>query len=227
MRKLIVPVLIGIVGVVILVWLGVWQLQRLEWKQGILAQIDARLAQDPILLPAAPTEEADEYRNVIVRGRPLGEELHVLDSGSSGGTGYRVISAFETEEGRRILLDQGILPVEAKDAPPATEEVEVLGALLWPDDLTGSTPPPDLDRNIWFARDLPAMADHLETEPLLVVLGMASRYDERLTPVPIDIGTIRNNHLEYAITWLLLAVIWFSMAIYWVMRLMRRKEGRL
>lgn len=68
MRRLIFPVLLGLVGTGILIGLGVWQLQRLDWKEGVLARIDAMLAQDPVLLPAAPEPEADNYRQVIVEG---------------------------------------------------------------------------------------------------------------------------------------------------------------
>jgi surfeit locus 1 family protein len=46
-----------------------------------------------------------------------------------------------------------------------------------------------------------------------------------LTPLPVDTIGIPNDHLEYAITWFLLAVVWLSMSLYWVIRTLRRKES--
>ena len=59
----------GIGGVAILVSLGMWQVQRLAWKEGILAEIEARIAADPVALPASVDPVADEYLPVEVTGR--------------------------------------------------------------------------------------------------------------------------------------------------------------
>lgn len=227
MRRFLFPVIVGLGGILVLGWLGMWQLDRLEWKQAILAQIDERRAQAPIPLPPHPTEETDEYRTVQMSGAPTGQELHVLASGTDAGTGYRVISAFETEDGRRILLDQGLLALSDKALAPLTADMTVQGTLLWPDDVNSSTPAPDLAENVWFGRDVQAMSDYLQTEPLLVVLDYASAYDPRLSSLPVNTITIPNDHLEYAITWFLLAIVWFSMSLYWVIRVMRRKDKEL
>ena len=117
MRRLIFPLLLGLSGVAVLLSLGIWQVQRLDWKRDILAGIEARLAADPVALPVAPTEEQDEYRVVTLTGMPQGPELHVLTSGTAAGTGYRVISGFDMADGRRVLVDHGLLPLEMKDDP--------------------------------------------------------------------------------------------------------------
>ena len=224
LRRLIFPLLLGVLGVGVLVWLGSWQMQRLDWKRGILHDIETRIASPAVDLPATPTEAADEYMSVRLSGRPLGPELHVLSSGTGAGTGYRVLSAFETDTGRRIMVDQGVMPLEAKDAPPRTDVMTLEGNLSWPDDKTSSTPAPDLPKNIWFARDVPAMAEALGTEPLLVVLRAASQYDPRVTPVPLDTSGIKNDHREYAITWFLLAAVWAVMSAILIARTIRQKD---
>ncbi len=56
-----------------------------------------------------------------------------------------------------------------------------------------------------------------------MLLYAASQYDERLTPLAVDTRNIKNDHLEYAITWFLLAVVWFSMTGFYVVRSMRPK----
>jgi len=208
----------------VLIALGVWQMQRLEWKEGVLAEIDARIAGPSRPLPAAPSEDVDEYTAVEFSGAVQGDELHVLVSGTSAGTGYRVISAFETDDGRRILLDQGLLPLDQKDAPAASQQTDVIGNLLWPDDVNSSTPAPDLPKNIWFGRDLASMSAALNTEPLMVVARQMTAKDTRLTLLPVDSSGVKNDHLEYAVTWFGLAAVWAAMTLFLIVRVMRQKD---
>lgn len=228
MRRLIFPLLLGLSGVAVLLSLGIWQVQRLDWKRDILAGIEARLAADPVALPVAPTEEQDEYRVVTLTGMPQGPELHVLTSGTAAGTGYRVISGFDTADGRRVLVDLGLLPLEMKDDPAPVyvdKRINVVGSLLWPDDANSATPEPDLGKNIWFARDVAAMSEVLGSEPTLVVLSQSSQPDARLTALPVDTSNIKNDHREYAITWFLLALVWAAMSGYLIVRTLRGERA--
>jgi len=218
LRKIFFPILFGIAGCAVLIALGTWQVQRLAWKEDILANIDARLAQAPTAIDLTMTEDADEYRRVTVSGTPTGEELHVLVSGTAAGTGYRVVSKFVTDAGDAILIDQGLLALDNKDAPVLTEPKDVTGTILWPDDKNSSTPDPDLSKNIWFARNVPDMAAHLDTAPIMVVVTQATPPDPRITPLPITSANIKNDHLEYAITWFLLAIVWAIMSLYLIFR---------
>ncbi len=223
-RSLIFPVLLGAVGTAILVALGVWQIQRLEWKKGVIAEAEAQLAAPPVALPADPAEEAHEYLAVTVTGTATGEELHVLTSGTAAGTGYRVISAFETADHGRIMVDHGLLRLDDKALPPQTDTTQIIGNLLWPDDRTSSTPAPDLANNIWFARDVAPMAEALGTRPVMVIARTASQPDPRLTPLPIDTANIRNDHLGYVITWFGLAIVWLGMTGLMIRRITRRTD---
>lgn len=228
MRRLIFPILLGLAGCGVLISLGTWQLERLDWKRGILDIVESRIAMPPVQLDGNPTEADTEYSAVTVTGEFVGPEIHVLASGTAAGTGYRVIRAFSTTDGRRILVDAGLLPLEAKEQLPLAvgldASVAVTGNLLWPDDAAQSSPAPDLAANIWFARDLPAMADALGTEPLMIVLSSTSQPDPRLTPLPVDTSGIKNDHREYAITWFGLALVWAAMSVFLIVRTIRRKE---
>lgn len=225
MRKIIFPLILGVGGIAVLMYLGFWQVQRLAWKEGILADIDARMSAAPMVIPAAPDEDDDEYRAVTVVGALDTQELHVLVSGTAAGTGYRVIKAMEVEDGRRILVDIGLLPLEAKEIEVINTEVAITGNLIWPDDVNASTPEPDLAANIWFGRDVVAMADTLNTDPIMVVARQMSPADPRVTPLPVDTSTIKNDHLEYAITWFLLAFVWAIMTLYLIYRTTRQKDA--
>jgi surfeit locus 1 family protein len=225
LRKILFPVILGVAGCGVLIWLGMWQVDRMGWKQGILDNIDARLTAAPRPFDPDVTEDLDEYSRVTLSGTPTGQELHVLDSGTSAGTGYRVISRFETDDGLAILLDQGLLALEAKDAAPLLAPMEVTGTLLWPDDQTSSTPDPDLGRNIWFARNVATMAAELDTLPLMVVVSEATPADPRLTALPVATANIKNDHFEYAVTWFLLAFVWAVMSLFLILRTLRPKDA--
>ncbi len=221
MGKIIFPLLLTLAGCAVLIALGVWQVQRLAWKEGVLAEIDARMAGAPVALPEAPTEAADEYRAVTALGIVGATELHVLTSGTAAGTGYRVITALDMG-GRVVLLDKGLLPLEAKETPAPEGAVTVTGNLLWPDDVNSSTPDPDLAKNIWFGRDVAAMADALGTEPLMIVAAQMSPADARTTLLPIDSSGIKNDHLEYAVTWFGLAAVWAVMGAFLIRRTLQK-----
>jgi surfeit locus 1 family protein len=219
-RRLIAPLAFGLGGIAILLSLGVWQLQRLAWKEGILAEIAARTEAAPAAIPAAPTEAEHEYLRVAAAGALEPGELHVYTSAPPRGVGYRVIAPFRLEDGRLVLLDRGFVPIADKDAirPPGAIRVE--GSLLWPDETDSFTSPPDREKNIWFARDVPLMAEALGTEPVLVA---AAATDDPEGPMPMPPGVnIRNDHLEYAVTWFGLAAVWALMTVYLLWRIKRR-----
>ena len=229
LRRTWFPILMGVVGVAVLLALGVWQLRRLEWKNAILAQIDARIGAAPVDLPAdpeigpgcaSPQPARDCYLPVTVTGALGGEEARVLISLPAEGPGFRVVSAMTTGD-RRVLVDLGFVPDEAADAPRMAEAVTVMGNLHWPDETDGWTPEPDREKNVWFARDVPLMAEALGTEPLLVV---ASRVEPDLgtIPMPVDSSAIPNDHWQYAVTWFSLAAIWAVMSGILVARHARR-----
>jgi surfeit locus 1 family protein len=224
LRRIVFPVVLGIAGCAVLVALGTWQLRRLEWKEAILAEIEAKIAAVPVALPEAPDPGRDGYLPVTVSGALGGEELHVLTSQKEAGPGYRVISVLTAGE-RRVMVDLGFVPEAAKDAGRMAEAVTVTGNLHWPDETDGWTPAPDAARGIWFARDVPAMAAALGTEQVLVVAREVTGSDPGVTPWPIDTAAIPNDHREYAITWFSLAAVWAAMAGLLAWRAVRPAQG--
>jgi surfeit locus 1 family protein len=219
MRRVILPLVFGLAGVAILVSLGLWQVQRLAWKEQVLAQIDARIVADPIALPAQPDPVADQYLPVLVSGELTADSVDVLVSRKQIGAGYRVITVLKTETGRRVLLDRGFLGEAARGLPREVVTVAVTGNLVWPDEVDGYTPAPDAKTGIWFARDVAALAEALKAEPLLVVAR--SDTGDGIEPLPVDSAAITNDHLNYAITWFLLAIVWAGMTVLLLWRMRR------
>lgn len=220
LRRLILPLLFGLAGTGVLIALGVWQIQRLDWKEAILADIDQRITGTPVAIPVDPDPEADRFLPVEAKGRIAGKEVLIQSSLKSVGAGFRVIVPFETD-GRRILLDRGFIRLTDRDKSRAELALNVVGNLHWPDEVDGFTPEPDAGGIIWFARDVPALAEHLGTEPVLVVARTTDESPIIVTPLPVTSSGIPNDHLQYAVTWFLLAFVWAAMTAYLIFTLNR------
>ena len=226
--RLAATLLAAALGAAILLSLGAWQVQRLAWKEGVLADLEARIHGQAEPLPDSPDPVADRYLPVRLEGVVGSEELRVIASTKTRGPVFRIVSPFATQDGRRLLLDRGTVPVAGRDAPRAGGEAVVAGNLHWPDERDGWTPADEPDANVWYARDLPAMAERLGTEPLLVVAREVAFADGRAPdadPLPLDTEGIPNDHLGYAVTWFGLAAAWIGMAAAVLLRGRRERPA--
>ena len=221
MRRYIFPVLMGVVGVAILMSLGFWQLRRMEEKRVYLDEIEASIANAPIPLPAQPEEGRDKFQAVFAEGMFTGEYLEVLAGQKGASPGVMVVEAFALPDGRRIMVQRGFVEEEARKVPRPPHAAKVEGNLHWPDDTSSSTPPPDAKTGLWFARDVPAMAEKLKTEPTLIVARAPT--GDGIEPMPVDTSGIPNDHWGYAIQWFLLAATWAGMTGFLLWRIRTRK----
>lgn len=206
----------GLVGCAILISLGIWQVQRMTWKAAILARIEATIGADPVALPGVADPVADAYLPVTLTGELTGPQARVLVAVADRGAGYRIIARLESG-GRAVLIDLGFVAVDAPETLREVTDLTVTGNLHWPNEVDGWTPVPDLTQGLWFARDIPAIAAALNTEPVLIVARTLS-VDLGTEPLPINTATIPNDHRNYAITWFLLALVWAAMSGYLIYR---------
>lgn len=219
MRQLIGAGIFGVAGVAVLVSLGVWQLNRLDWKMGVIGAIEARIHEAPVALPTAPDPVADRYLPVQVSGDYTGEMAHVLSSRPGTGVGTLVIAVLQTDDGRRVMVDRGFIAEGAPGVPAVvTADVTVTGNLMWPDDADGYTPEPDRGRNLWFSRAVDPLATFLQTEPVLIIARADARVPG-LIGIPVNSADVKNDHLGYAITWFLLAFVWAGMTLFLMWRI--------
>src|SRR5579871_2274138 len=100
----------------ILVGLGVWQLERLQWKLALIAAVQSHLTAPPIPLAEALRRGADaQYRRVSLDGEfENGKEAYVFATDASGNPTYHVMVPFETERGV-LIVDRGIVPLSMID----------------------------------------------------------------------------------------------------------------
>ncbi|WP_017999806.1 SURF1 family protein [Paracoccus sp. N5] len=222
MRRYVFPLIVGVVGCAILISLGLWQLRRLDWKEGMIAQIESRIHGQPVPLPAA-VDPSMKYMPVLVSGRTTGGEIDVLSGTRESGGGYQVVSGFVLDDGRRILVDRGFVDQDHKRDPRPPVALQIAGNLHWPQEHGSATPAPNLSENIWFARDVPAMAAQLGTEPVLVVAAEVRGDAQGVAPMPVAVEGIPNNHLGYAVQWFMFAVVWAGMTVALIWRIRQRK----
>lgn len=218
-RRMIFPIILGVTGIAILLSLGTWQVKRMNWKNTILAQIEAQIIADPVALPAKPNPEFDNRLSVRVKALIGFDEAHVLYSTKRSGPGFLVITpALTKPDGRRVLIDMGYIPEAQKSTVRKPQEVTIIGNILWPNEVDSYTPDPNMSKNIWFARDADKLAHHFGTESFLIVARTIEVGDYGTTPQPIGLN-IPNDHFEYAITWFSLALVWFGMTLYLLYRI--------
>ena len=233
--------LMTLAGLVILIGLGVWQLDRKVWKENLITTLNTRLGRAPEDLPpraswAQLREDKEEFRRVVFPAEFLdGEEALVYTAGSPlrpdvKGPGYWVFAPARLAGGSIILVNRGFVPADRKDPGTRSEgaphgTVDIVGVLRWPETRNSFTPADDPKNNVWFLRDSNSIAK------FKTWLTAAPFYIDQEGPVPpgalpkpgkLEVR-LPDNHLQYAITWFGLALALASVFIVW---LARRLVGR-
>ncbi|HEX2592753.1 MAG TPA: SURF1 family protein [Rhizomicrobium sp.] len=199
----------------VLIGLGVWQVQRLHWKEGLLAAIDHSIHAAPVSVDQLPKGPRAPYIRVTARGTfDHTKEAYLFGSDTAGTPGYHVITPLRTANGATFLIDRGYVPTTKRD-PQTRAEGQVPGTqtitgLLRTEEQPGLfTPAADTAHHVWYVRDADAIA---KAEGL--TLAEPGIIDADATPNPggwpkggQTIIDIPNNHLSYAFTWFGLALV--------------------
>ena len=199
-------------GLVTTLALGTWQVQRLAWKESLIAEITTAHNAAPITaLPESPAKlKALEFRFVQLDGAWLPRhEFHVTPRYFKGEMGYHIFTPFQIADGRIVLVNRGWVPTKQKE--PASrpgsnvaDEATITGMLRIGSDRNYFTPVSDAKDNIWFGRDVAQMALSAKLERVIpeVTLDLVGQQDRTRLPIPAT-GEValRNDHLSYIITW--------------------------
>ena len=218
-----------------LISLGVWQLQRLAWKQDLLERIAIAQAEPAIALTEALSAHRAgmevEYARVVTDCPGLDQARYVkLFSVRDGVLGFRAVSACEVDDATwgSILVDRGfVAEPDAARLPTGGSKPEhrpVVGILRLPEPPTFVTPQDRPAENAWFRRDIAAMASALGAKtpaPLFLMLESPPPPGFGPTPAPLP-ASISNRHLGYALTWFGLAAA--LTAVYAAMLLKGRRS---
>jgi surfeit locus 1 family protein len=233
-RSLVTASAFAAAGFAILCSLGIWQLERLQWKEKLIADLNARVFASPVALPAVPEQAADEFRRVRVRVQfTPGQQALVYTPGSAlrpdvPGAGYWVMAPAKSERGTIVINRGYIAPDKRSNVGAAPSgDIEIVGALRWPEEGTYFTPRDEPGNNVWYRRDPASIATaknwgvvapfYIEQEaPQLPGAPKAGPLVVRLS----------NNHLQYAITWFGLAGALAAVYLVWLRGRLRRVTPR-
>ena len=212
-----VPTVITIAIVLACIGLGVWQLERLQWKRGLIAVRSAAVAAPPIAPPDSFAEaRGSEFRHVVDEGVFLNDqELYLGATSPRGGeAGFDVLTPLREADGRIVFVNRGFVPSDRKDpnTRPAGQlegTVRIAGLLRAPPESKPSWFLPDNrpDLNYWFWIDLAAMAkaDRLDNVAPFYIDADAAPNPGGWPQGGVTPLELPNNHLQYAITWFSLA----------------------
>jgi surfeit locus 1 family protein len=228
-----VPALFALAAIVIFVGLGTWQLQRKAWKEALIENLEQRLSVPPgDLLPrerwASLSAANDEFRRVKFSAAFVpGAEALVYTSGSSlrsdvSGPGYWVFTPAQLASGGLVVVNRGFVPEGWQDpamrAAGATGgRADLVGVMRWPEPRGAFSPKDDSDRSIWFVRDPVAIAAAKrwgEVAPFFIELESPPPPGGLPRPGALKVN-LRNEHLQYAITWYGLALVVVVMFGFW------------
>jgi surfeit locus 1 family protein len=229
-----VPSLAAAIALAILVALGLWQLERKDWKEALISTLEQRLAATAVALPPPArwdTLEAgrDEFLRVAFPAEFQNDkEALVYTSGSSmrsdtSGPGYWVFTPARLGDGRIVMVNRGFVPEGRQNQATrrdgaVSRRVDIIGVLRWPEPPGLFTPAGDPVRNIWFNRDSTTIAAAKN------VADAAPFYVEMESPVPPGslphpgrvLPSLPNNHFQYALTWLGLAAVLVGVYTAWM-----------
>lgn len=212
----------GLVAFAILLALGTWQVQRLHWKEALLADIDARTHATPLSFGEIErlyqTTGDVDYMPVTTSGRfHHAGERHFLATWN-GQSGFYVYTPFELDEGGIVFINRGFVPYDRKAASTRLEgqvEGEVTISGLARNPLTGKPswilPNNDPDKNVFYWKDRDAMARSAGLRSAVRIFPFFIDADATPNPGGLPVGgvtmvSLPNSHLQYALTWYGLAV---------------------
>ncbi len=225
--------------IALLVGLGLWQLERRAWKEALIAKVEARVKAEPVGLDEAIIMarggEDVSYLRVRVEGRFAHDQERYLYALSGNEPGWHVITPLMTAGGKAVLVDRGFVP-KALMGPTSRRAGQVEGlvsvaGLARPPEQQGLFVPDNApDENRWFWRDLSAMASSL---PPATRANLAPFFiDAEASSIPGGWPrggetrlTFPNDHLQYAITWFLLAGCVLAVYLVYLRGRLRRGPG--
>src|SRR4029077_7771908 len=148
-QKLIGFTIFALAAFALLIGLGVWQLQRLQWKQGLIAEIETRTKAPPVGLAEAVAlaRKGDDpsYLHVRVAGRFENDKERHLYAIADGAPGWHLITPLTTDDGTVVLVDRGFVPDAMKEQATRPQsliegETSVTGLVRLPESQGTFTP---------------------------------------------------------------------------------------
>ena len=207
-----IPLIAFLVALSILLGLSAWQLKRLKWKSNL---IDIRVSMyegevKPLNVIREPSES--EFQRISVKGKLLNEYEYFMPALSKkGNNGFHILVPFKTVENKFIIFDTGWVPLLKKERDKRinnidNEEKEFIAVIRVPGRKGYFQPENDPIKNFWFFVEPTLMEKQLKFS--LEKDFYVEAVNNGPNGFPLGNQTriyLRNNHLQYALTWLMIA----------------------
>ena len=210
-RPLLWPTFFALPALLVLVWLGTWQLQRLQWKNQLIADFESRATAPPIDLPRGDVRLEMEFRRLALTGRfDHTKEVFMTGRTYEGNAGFHIVTPFTLTDGRIVLVNRGWVSESYRDQSKreftlAEGELTLAAILRFPGKKGYFVPENEPENGFWFTLVPEQIVRHLglEGQAESDVYAATIRTSETIE-LPIAARTetnLRNSHLGYAITW--------------------------
>ena len=210
-----------VAGIVFLTGLGVWQMKRLAWKEGMIARVEQNLNEAPLTMEAIDKRlqsgEDIEYRPVKLSGVFDHSKEQFYFATFKGKPGYFVYTPLTQNNGAVVFVNRGYIPLELKDRSNRplgliSDKVEINGlARSAPSEKPNSfVPNNDLAKNVYHWKSLSQMAGNTFDKMEVSIVPFFVDADSAPVPGGMPTGGVTriqfpNSHLQYALTWFGLA----------------------
>ncbi len=212
LRPLFWPTLFALPTLLVLLALGTWQVQRLEWKNDLIGSFEQRSSAPPIDLPLAVEATADlEFRRLrLVGSFDHSKEIFMTGRTYEGNAGFHIVTPFTLRDGRIVLINRGWVSESYRDPVkrPFTlvkGEVTLDAILRFPGKKGYFVPENDAKNGFWFTLSPSQIVAYLDLSSRAVTSFYAATIRTGgVVKLPIAARTklnLRNSHLSYAVTW--------------------------
>ena len=206
--------LVSIIISLICFSLSIWQVKRLEWKKNLISNIEKAYNSDSININVLSGDLRNfKFKNVYLEGTFINEKSMFLGPMvNKDQVGYHLITPFLLKDGRYILTNRGWLKEIIKIREP-NKEYLIKGILKESDIKNIFTPKNNMEKNLWFYISTDEMSKFagLRLVDNIFVDLIGSNPNHKLTIINSSTPKIVNNHLQYAITWAILGLLFLVM----------------
>ena len=207
------------------IYLGVWQLERLKWKQALIQNFDNLLEQRPLSLSMANMKyrNIDEFTKIIANAKiDRSKKIFFPAKTYNGKNGFFLASLLIDNHDNKYLIDEGWFEYNQYDYfknNSDTLSLEIIGYLRYPTEKKIFTPKNSPDTNEWYYYDLQEIQKFfgVEINQNFFIKNITDYGNDLLFPSNMK-HNFSNNHLQYAITWFMMSISIFIIYIIYLIK---------
>ncbi|MCP5362230.1 MAG: hypothetical protein H6908_06335 [Hyphomicrobiales bacterium] len=226
--------LFSVLMLALFIALGTWQLQRLAWKEKLVAEVEMRKEEPIITLTADLQDIPEEYRYVNLAGTcQYIDSIRLQAKYYQGKNGFQYLVPVKLNDEVAVIVNLGWYP--EKEVPLYTQnagcEVKGIVRTRFKEPMR-FLPQNKPEKNFWLWSNIPQLVSFLQAKKTyskirflpIIVQRIGETGNSTLYPIPLSTDyNYRNDHLQYAITWYALALVTVVMYLFF-WRAQKRQE---